>query len=280
VLGGKMTYILSEKTLLMAKLVIARHQQGFGSILFLEGPPGTGKTAFAKYIAEQLKGAFFYYSGSPDKERNLLYEIDVSGVLKKENAWLPGPAWEAFEASKKGPAVLLVDEVDKTNAGFDSFLLRLLEDWAFRSPNGDTIQGVSKNLVVTLTSNGKRRLRPEVLRRCQRLYLGLPSKEDHLRIVEAILRKKVRPNLHDLVFRIALAIREENSENAASPKEIAYCIRDLELLKSIGIYDKDAYAEIVASYLTKEVKDAMISVTKAVPYNWRRAVFTEVLREN
>ena len=275
-----MTYILSEKTLLMAKLVIARHQQGFGSILFLEGPPGTGKTAFAKYIAEQLKGAFFYYSGSPDKERNLLYEIDVSGVLKKENAWLPGPAWEAFEASKKGPAVLLVDEVDKTNAGFDSFLLRLLEDWAFRSPNGDTIQGVSKNLVVTLTSNGKRRLRPEVLRRCQRLYLGLPSKEDHLRIVEAILRKKVRPNLHDLVFRIALAIREENSENAASPKEIAYCIRDLELLKSIGIYDKDAYAEIVASYLTKEVKDAMISVTKAVPYNWRRAVFTEVLREN
>jgi MoxR-like ATPase len=249
-------------------------EDGHGTVLLLEGPAGGGKTSFAKALGNRLEGNCYYYSGSPDKERDLLYEIDVQGVLKRENAWVPGPAWCAFAESNKGRfAVLLIDEVDKTNPGFDAFLLRLLEDWTFRSPDGTEITADPTKIAVVLTTNGRRKLRPEVLRRCQRIHVPLPENGRLEQIVREIAKRNIPDSLLNVVIRIGDAVRKENAENAPSPKEIALCCVDLLALAESCEYDPESWRQVAASWLTKEGGPQHLD--KVTSFKWARALQQE-----
>lgn len=268
-------YIFSRSLSAYLTLIENRLHRGLGAALLLKGPPGGGKTSFAKALAEKLGGQFYYYRGSPDKERNLFYEIDVEGVLKREQAWVPGSAWEAFAATKRGePAVLLIDEVDKTNPGFDAFLLRLLEEWTFRSPQGEEITADPRKLVVVLTSNGRRELATEVLRRCQRVQVPLPEHGRLRTIVRQIAGINVRDEALDLLIRIGEKVRLAQPENGPSPKELALCLVDLFALKDAGISDSEIWRDVVASYLVKDGGPSAID--KACGFKWVKALKGEL----
>ncbi len=271
-------YFFSPSLKAFKNLAIERLERGLGCTLFLEGPPGGGKTSFAKECARELNAPMFYYSGAPDKERDLLYEIDVSGVLRRERAWIPGAAWQAFEQSRQGKnAVLLIDEVDKTNAGFDAFLLRLLEDWSFRSPDGTDVIGDPRHIMVILTSNGKRTLRPEVLRRAPRIMVPFPEQDRLLRIMDAVALTELPRNLVDIVVRLGDAIRTKDSQLAPSPKELALCCVDLISLRRHGVQDPEVWRQITASWLIKKGGAAVLdSIVKQ--YKWWRALMTEANR--
>lgn len=269
-----MSYIFSEVLASFLRLAVGRMTAGFGCALFLEGPAGGGKTSFSQAFAEKLSGKRFYYSGSPDKERDLLYEIDVQGVLKKENAWVPGPAWEAFEATQRGEyAVLLIDEVDKTNPGFDAFLLRLLEEWTFRAPDGTEIKADPTKIAVVLTSNGRRKLRPEVLRRCQRIFVPLPENGRMTKIVQQIAGTKIPDKLLQLVIRLGEQVRRSMPESAPSPKELALCCVDLIALSKASVYDSEVWRETAASWLVKEGGSATLD--RVAKYKWPKALKAE-----
>ena len=269
-----MEYHFSPALRTFLGLAEKRMEAGHGCTLLLEGPPGGGKTAFAKTLGEYLGGDCHYYSGSPDKERDLLYEIDVQGVLKRESAWVEGPAWTAFRESGEGRyAVLLIDEVDKTSPGFDAFLLRLLEEYAFRSPSGETVSADPAKLAVVLTTNGRRKLRPEVLRRCQRIAVPLPENGRLERIIRQIAGCAIPDGLMSVVVRIGDAVRKEAAEDAPSPKEMALCCVDLIALCEGGTADADIVREVAASWLVKSGGTAALD--KIVAFRWARALMRE-----
>ena len=188
---------------------------------------------------------------------------------------MPGPAWQAFDASSRGEfAVLLIDEVDKTNPGFDAFLLRLLEDWTFRSPSGDEVKADPSKICVVLTSNGRRALRPEVLRRCQRVHIPLPERERLEQIISQIAGVKIPPKLMDLVIRLGQAISQEDAEAAPSPKEMALCCVDLLALTDTGEHKSEIWRAVAASWLVKGPDGAKV-IDKAARYNWAKALKAE-----
>jgi len=169
----------------------------------------------------------------------------------------------------------LIDEIDKTNPGFDAFLLRLLEEWTFRGPGGDEIGGDPTKLAVVLTTNGRRKLRPEVLRRCQRVDIPLPEAERLCAIIRQIAGVSIPENVLDLVIRIGNRVRQDDAENAPSPKELALCILDLFALKSAHIKDVQIWREIGTSWLTKSGGSGHIN--RVTGFNWAKALKKEVM---
>lgn len=270
-------YVSSRELEAFAQLARTRMLAGHGAALLLAGPPGAGKTSFAKYIADEIGANLHYYAGSPDKERDILYEIDVGGVLTRSNAWTPGPCWQAFHESHRAPAVLLIDEVDKTSSNFDAFLLRLLEEFAFRSPDGETITACPQNLLVVLTTNGRRELRPEVLRRTQRVPVDRPGRDRMRTIVETIAARELPRGLLDVLLRLADAQQAHAPEQAPSPKEVALCALDLIQLAGMPETPREVWRTVTASWLVKAGGPETLDRLN-IGYRWEKALRTEAAR--
>src|SRR5215813_15287484 len=82
--------------------------------------------------------------------------------------------------------VLLIDEIDRADVEFESFLLEVLSDFQVTVPEIGTITAAHRPDVV-LTSNRSRDLSDALRRRCLYLWIDYPSFEKEVRI----LRTKV-----------------------------------------------------------------------------------------
>lgn len=271
-------YFFSAALAAFLKLTISRMNRGLGACLYLLGLPGCGKTSFARAIARELGATFYHYKCNSDERRNLLFDTDVDGVLKRENAWVKGKAWRAFEDSARGQyAVLLLDEFDKASDGFIGFLLTLLEEWHFDDPQGNRIQADLSKICVVITSNGNKEPKPEMLRRCQRIEVPLPTGERLHQIMNEIAGQTLPTGLRDLVIRLGDAIRASDAGNAPSPKEMALCCLDLlELGASAETVDTEIYRQVAASWLVK--KGGPQAIDKIVKYSWAKGLRTEAQR--
>ena len=81
-------------------------------------------------------------------------------------------------------AVLLIDEIDKSDQEFEAFLLELLSDYQVTIPELGTIGATVAPLVI-LTSNDTRDLGDALKRRCLHLHIGFPDREREERILDA-----------------------------------------------------------------------------------------------
>ncbi|MFY7950187.1 MAG: AAA family ATPase, partial [Gemmatimonas sp.] len=79
--------------------------------------------------------------------------------------------------------VLLVDEVDKADEEFESFLLEILSDYQVSIPELGT-QYAKVIPIVLLTSNNTRDLGDAMKRRCLHLHIGYPDARREERIVQ------------------------------------------------------------------------------------------------
>ena len=177
-----------------------------GKPLLIEGDAGVGKTEIAKVLArvratnlirlqcyEGLDASTALYEWNYPKQilRIRMEEGDERSVSAKEadifseDFLLKRPLLQAITQAERAP-VLLIDEIDRADIEFESFLLEVLSDFQVTVPEIGTITAVHRPDVV-LTSNRSRDLSDALRRRCLYLWIDYPSFDKEVRI----LRTKV-----------------------------------------------------------------------------------------
>ena len=170
--------------------------------LLVEGPAGVGKTEIAKVMANALQTDLIRlqcYEGLDathalyewNYQRQLLHlkmvEHNEQSIEEKEKTifsdsfLMKRPLLQAITHNKK--PVLLIDEIDRSDEEFESFLLEVLSDWQITIPELGTIKATHIPHVI-LTSNRTRELSEALRRRCLYLYIDYPDFEKEWLIVK------------------------------------------------------------------------------------------------
>ena len=171
--------------------------------LLVEGPAGVGKTEIAKVMAQALNTDLIRLQCFEGLDANMaLYEWNYQRQLlhikleeggnksleERENSifsesfLLKRPLLQAITHSK--PPVLLIDELDRSDEEFESFLLEILSEWQITIPEIGSIKAKNRPFVI-LTSNRTRELSDAVRRRCFYLWLDYPEFKKELAIVKS-----------------------------------------------------------------------------------------------
>jgi len=165
-----------------------------GKPLLLEGNPGVGKTEAAKSIAAFTGRELIRlqcYEGIDASQalcdwnypRQLLAirkagEQDVD--VYQESFLIERPLLKALRMSEG--AVLLIDEIDRSDHEFEAFLLEFLSEFQITVPEIGTLTA-KKPPIVILTSNRSRDLHSALRRRCIHHWIAYPDADREAAII-------------------------------------------------------------------------------------------------
>ncbi|MFP6718150.1 MAG: MoxR family ATPase [Alphaproteobacteria bacterium] len=167
-----------------------------GRPLFLEGEAGVGKTEIAKVLAqvldrsmvrlqcyEGLDVASAVYEWNYQKQMIEIRLAEAQGVTNRdglghdifsERFLIKRPLLRALESDKRGPPVLLIDELDRSDEPFEAYLLELLGDFQVTIPELGTVRANEPPIVI-ITSNRTREIHDALKRRCFYFWLDYPE---------------------------------------------------------------------------------------------------------
>jgi MoxR-like ATPase len=233
--------------------------------LFLEGEAGVGKTEVGKVLAEMLNTDLIRlqcYEGLDinnavfewDYPRQLLYlrmlEADNASLENMESSLynreflLTRPLLQAIDNHNSQPPVLLIDEIDRADEEFESYLLELLSDFQITIPEIGTINSEVTPIVV-ITSNRTREVHDALKRRCLYHWIDYPSFDTEYKI----LQLKV-PGINDMLARQIVS-----SVNK---------FREADLFKSPGIAESIDWGNAVLAMDNQALDEETIKSTLGV----------------
>ena len=178
-----------------------------GRPLFVEGEAGVGKTEIAKVLARALgrrlvrlqcyegldvASAVYEWNYSRQMIEIRLAEAADAGDPEKlsrdifsERFLIKRPLLQCLQLENGAAPVLLIDELDRTDAPFEAYLLEVLSDFQITIPEIGTIKAEQTPIVV-ITSNRTREIHDALKRRCLYHWVDYPDAVREL----AILRLK------------------------------------------------------------------------------------------
>jgi len=260
-LNGKLqkTGYFIEPTMTQVAFLAAKMQRP----LLLEGPAGSGKTQLSLAIAEaagthierlqcyeglterqaignfdeSLQRLFMEYSKSQHASW-----AELMASLKGRDFFRPGPLMRALESQK--PCVLLIDELDKVDEGFEALLLEILSAWQLSVPEFGTVEARSIPFTV-ITSNEQRRLGDPIRRRSFYVRVDHPTAQREAEII-ASRTPEASSAFHQDIAGFAASVRNYNLEKPPSVSEM------IDIAKACQI--------LGAEELTENLRDVLLPI--------------------
>jgi len=163
-------------------------------------------------------------------------------------------------------AVLLIDEIDKSDEEFEAFLLEILSAFQVSIPEIGTVKAKTPPLVF-LTSNNMREMGDALKRRCLHLYIPLPDEKLERQIVSSRV-PGIEGSLNKQLVRFVQSLREEDLKKLPSISETIDWARVIMLMHSTSL-DSELVRDTL-NVLLKFEQD-ISSVDRRIPTMVRKA---------
>jgi len=217
--------------------------------LFLEGAPGVGKTEIARVLSRAFDSELIRlqcYEGLDihhalyewNYPRQLLrlqagHKEDL-GEIYSEDYLLKRPLLQAIDPSRTSAPVLLIDEIDRADEEFESFLLELLSDFQVTIPELGSVKASHRPIVI-LTSNRTRDIHDALKRRCIYCWIDYPSMQKE----SAIVSMKVPGLSAQVRAQVVQFVQKLRHEDLLKPPGVAETLDWAEALVLLGIAELD-----------------------------------------